>query len=722
MASPDTKNPGVCQPCSIDANDRNDPIMGTRDDWKASRHRIFSSRQRYWIGLAVVALVFIAETAWTWRKWSELNGDLGNCYIPWRLMHGAVLYRDVFVFAGGPFSHYFNALLFKIFGLSYLTLALSNLVAVAVMLLVLFTYFEKAADTWTATTVCVGTTVAFVFGCYFYNGFNYVSPYSTEAVHGLFFAILAVALISDWVLKGRPYIAALAGFYSGIVFLTKPDIFIALMACVILSICFFSRERQKIGMAVKSLAGFVFAGIFPPLFFFFYFLRVENWHDSLCSVVFGWVPIFTPAVIRSPFYQWCTGLDRPYFHLRNMLFQFALVAAITAFYAVAFRLVKSESLDWRRIQRRAAPAFAPVLLALIYAWHWCLSGEAISFSFLSMLGCLWILLAIGVFLASVAASRWISHFYRAPWAIVLMLTAPLLTVAYAADWVDCGYSLPLVALVSCALIYWNRHTLAEQGKFMFPFLWTVFGLILLSKLGFFPRIWHYGFVLAMPAFVTGVYCLFWLLPRLLEKKWQVPAFLFRGAVWLVLIIGFASLFGLSGRGYATQHIAVGSGTDEIFASETVEHAKDFNTALTWIESNVPENATIAAVPQGVVVNYLSHRINPTPCVFWDQNVMAIFGTARMTAAFESSPPDYVLIIDRHYGPLDPTCFGSPGYGQDVVQWIKQNYQTEVVIGHEPLEKNGLFGIEILKYSGERSAAAHQLSDLERRHAQLSRSR
>jgi hypothetical protein len=41
-------------------------------------------------------------------------------------------------------------------------------------------------------------------------------------------------------------------------------------------------------------------------------------------------------------------------------------------------------------------------------------------------------------------------------------------------------------------------------------LWNVFGLVLLAKPGFFTRIWHYGFVLAMPAFAGAVYLFEWL--------------------------------------------------------------------------------------------------------------------------------------------------------------------------------------------------------------------
>jgi hypothetical protein len=216
-------------------------------------------------------------------------------------------------------------------------------------------------------------------------------------------------------------------------------------------------------------------------------------------------------------------------------------------------------------------------------------------------------------------------------------------------------------------------------------------------MGLFPRIWHYGFALAMPAFVTGIYCLIWLLPPLLEERLQVPAVYFRGTVWIVMTVGFWTLFHQSARNYALQNVAVGSGPNRMFASNSAESANTFNAALGWIKSNVPGNATLAVLPQGPMVNFLAGRINPTPCVFWDRLVDSVFDEAKMTAAFEKSPPDYVLIVERK-APVDSYDYlGSPGYGYDVMRWIKQNYRPQVLFGHEPL-KNGQFGIEILKHS------------------------
>ena len=116
-------------------------------------------------------------------------------YIPWRICQGAVLYRDLHYLAGGPFSQYFNALLFKIFGVSFRTLIFANLAITAALLVLIYRRFLAATDRWTATTICLGIVLVFAFNEYQVVGnYNYIAPYSHELFHGLVLSILAIAL------------------------------------------------------------------------------------------------------------------------------------------------------------------------------------------------------------------------------------------------------------------------------------------------------------------------------------------------------------------------------------------------------------------------------------------------------------------------------------------------------------------------------------------------
>jgi hypothetical protein len=266
--------------------------------------------------------------------------------------------------------------------------------------------------------------------------------------------------------------------------------------------------------------------------------------------------------------------------------------------------------------------------------------------------------------------------------IQLVLISPLLFWAVCFDWRQCGWPLPPLCL---------------EPPQTFPLLWSVFGLVLLAKLGLFPRIWHYGFVLAMPAFVSSVYMLFWLLPVLLQSRFGVPERPFRIMVGLVLLIGCANLFVQSQLIYAQKNQPLGNSRDKIVTYNLAsEKSQAVYAALQWTEKYMPTNATLAVLPEGIMLNYLTRHVNPTPCLDWNPTMLTVFGQTRMTDAVEKNPPDYIFIIDWDFSEFGVGNFGaSPDFGLGLMQWVHINYQTETVIGHEPL-KNGSFKILILK--------------------------
>src|SRR4051794_24128930 len=93
---------------------------------------------RRWGGPIIVAVAFMVATALTWRKWPDCLIDFGlQLYLPWKISTGSVLYRDVMYLTGGPLSQHYDALLFKVFGVSLLTLIISNLTIVAGLLILI---------------------------------------------------------------------------------------------------------------------------------------------------------------------------------------------------------------------------------------------------------------------------------------------------------------------------------------------------------------------------------------------------------------------------------------------------------------------------------------------------------------------------------------------------------------------------------------------------------
>jgi hypothetical protein len=235
---------------------------------------------------------------------------------------------------------------------------------------------------------------------------------------------------------------------------------------------------------------------------------------------------------------------------------------------------------------------------------------------------------------------------------------------------------------------------------VFALLWCLWSLGLLAKLGLFCRIWHYGFVLAMPAFLSAIYLLLWRLPSLLERRGVQPM-PFRALLSLALILGLTRLTIASQTLYAEKSMPVGSGADQMFAFDPHYRGRDAQiaAALLWMETNCPPGATLAVLPQGAMLNYLARRDNPTAYPAWNPPEMAAFEQAAMTDQFIRHSPDYIVLLQVDYGEYGENFFGvEKRFGLDLMRWIDAHYRPVWQSGHDWL-KDGQFGIKILRKEG-----------------------
>ena len=72
-----------------------------------------AARSPAWLHVAVLAAAFAALFAWTWGRWPDVVIDFGReLYVPWRMLEGEQLFRDLSWF-NGPLSPHWNALVFR---------------------------------------------------------------------------------------------------------------------------------------------------------------------------------------------------------------------------------------------------------------------------------------------------------------------------------------------------------------------------------------------------------------------------------------------------------------------------------------------------------------------------------------------------------------------------------------------------------------------------------
>ena len=103
------------------------------------------------------------------------------------------------------------------------------------------------------------------------------------------------------------------------------------------------------------------------------------------------------------------------------------------------------------------------------------------------------------------------------------------------------------------------------------------------------------------------------------------------------------------------------------------------------------------MPEGIMLNYLARRTNPTPYILMTPVEVAAFGETNILGAYQRSRPDYVVIVHREGEDWETDYFGHQrgGYGYDLMQWVRTHYTVVWGVGPEPLQGHA-FGIRVLK--------------------------
>jgi hypothetical protein len=276
---------------------------------------------------AIHAIVFALLTWWSWRKWADPIIDFGReLYVPWQITQGRVLYRDI-ASLFGPLSPYVNALWFTLFGVSLRTLVWCNLAIFAAMTAAVYDLVRRSTDRVTATTASLAILLLFGFAQYGGLGnYNFVTPYSHEATHGLALCVALVICLHRGVTTGRTTFVVVAGLCFGLAQLTKPEISLAATAVAAVG---FAGASLLGGMSQRPLstaiATFVVTATIPPVVFFLYFARHMPAYEALQAVGGAWAPTFVPGIADNNFYRMGMGLTQPWTNALRIVIVFGVI-------------------------------------------------------------------------------------------------------------------------------------------------------------------------------------------------------------------------------------------------------------------------------------------------------------------------------------------------------------------------------------------------------------
>jgi hypothetical protein len=200
---------------------------------------------------AATAVLFLVSRG----KWSDPLIDSGREWIvPDALSRGALLYRDV-VYWFGPFTPYWQASFFRLFGSSFTTLVLAGLVWSGVALAALFAALTRVtgrrqAAAWTALAIPLLVFMPNAGGAILGMGYR--------MWHAAGFALLAVAVLFRRDRADGGWRCALAGALAGLAGLCRTEWGLAALAGVVVAAARgFLEPAARRGGIVRIAAGFL---------------------------------------------------------------------------------------------------------------------------------------------------------------------------------------------------------------------------------------------------------------------------------------------------------------------------------------------------------------------------------------------------------------------------------------------------------------------------------
>lgn len=284
-------------------------------------------------GKALPVIYFAAFCAMmallTRLRLAELLVDYGReLYVPWRLTEGDVLYRDIAYF-NGLLAPYFNALLFKVFGVSMHTIMAYNMTLIFGICLMIYRYFAIAFDQKAGMVAGTVFVSMFAFSHLSSNsGYNYVAPYSHDLTYGLTLCLVTLLLLQKNILHASSSNAIWIGLLTGAVFLTKPEVFVALAGTIgLYFILVKSKKDQLRKMAVPMVFGFLFSVAIGWLFL----ASQADIKTASMGIVAPWSAIVRSDVTTQFFYRHWMGLENPVFNLAMSVAGFLFLGAVFSF-------------------------------------------------------------------------------------------------------------------------------------------------------------------------------------------------------------------------------------------------------------------------------------------------------------------------------------------------------------------------------------------------------
>ncbi|MBX7221256.1 MAG: hypothetical protein K1Y36_15010 [Blastocatellia bacterium] len=106
--------------------------------------------------------------------------------------------------------------------------------------------------------------------------------------------------------------------------------------------------------------------------------------------------------------------------------------------------------------------------------------------------------------------------------------------------------------------------------------------------------------------------------------------------------------------------------------------------------------TLVVLPEGILLNYLFRKTNPTPYIVFTPYDLVSYGGETVTLqGLQTHAPDVIVLLQRTFGDWEFPPFGTDArYGQAISNWMRQQYVCVRVIGAEPGTGSKAYGVAV----------------------------
>ena len=508
-----------------------------------------------------------------------------EAYIPWQVLKGQVLYKDIFN-VYGPLGYQINAVLYFLFGINLNTLYFAGFINSLVILFTVFHTVKLFADKKTSLAV----TGLVMFVCvYARNFFNFIFTYSYNAVYALSGFLLSLFFALLYIKEKKTKNLVLAFLFAGFSFANKIED-LPYFCFLFLMLPFWLKKDWK-----KYLYATAAFFLFPVLSFGILMIQGAGFSDFFNAAVLIKKLVNAPA---TTYFYYAYGL---YFNpqIVKMVF-FMMLKAIKILWMPFLVLFVFNFISFKYIANKFLK-YSVTVLSLIFSIYVVFKTFPVMEKYYHSIFC-WIGLACLAILAILGT----------------YLGYQLLCRKIKVTEIKLNDKMFLFLLLSA---------LSVSLKGLFDVVITCYGTFTLTAM-------------IMPFIIFLIVYIPCRMPEALNQAWR------SSVLYFCIMAMAACLFFNVYRVVTSNNYTVNTPRGMITIRDVYPSQ---NELIKYIREKTPENAKILTMPEGAMINFLSQRDSDNNYYYLIPVNVEIFGQENIVENLRKNPPDYILLNDLIYG-------------------------------------------------------------------------